>query len=129
MGFMKEAVNEGDKVMSFYEVKEFSNTPEKHDKVIENLTKAIEILEKKNQDKDKKDDKKEDQNKEQEQQGEPKPQEGDGENKPGKGKEERKPLELTAEQARQLLNDLNKKDEGQKKPAEKKKPINTPRPW
>lgn len=129
---MKEAVNEGDKIISFYEVREFSNTPEIHDKKIEALTKALEILEQKNagdKNQEQNQEKNDDENKEQQAQAAPKPQNGENQDKQDKNKEERKPLELTAEQARQLLNELNKQDEGQKKPAQSKSAINTPRPW
>ena len=130
--FMKEAVNEGDKIISFYEVREFSNTPEIHDKKIEDLTKALEILDQKNagdKNQEENQEKNEDENKEQQAQGAPKPQNGGNQDKQDKNKEERKPLELTAEQARQLLNELNKQDEGQKKAVQSKSAINTPRPW
>lgn len=132
INFMKEAVLEGDKLVSFYEVREFSNTADIHDKKIEALTKALEILDKKGDKQDQNSDKNQENKDEQkEQQAEASPQEKNGEdqNKSEKSKEERKPLELTAEEARQLLNELNKNDEGEKKPAVKKKTINTPRPW
>lgn len=128
--FMKVALTEGDKINSFYEVREFANTIEKHDKMIEALQKALEIL---NQ-KESKDDKNKDENKQDQQKNDQKaeaaPQENNkDESKSEKGKSEKKPLELTPEQARQLLNDLNKKDESKRKSEGNKTPIKTPRPW
>ncbi|PCJ52133.1 MAG: hypothetical protein COA79_24670 [Planctomycetota bacterium] len=122
---MKQALIEGEKVISFYDVKEFENSLSKHEDVINELKKALDLLQNKN-DKNKKQDKNQDnknqQNKEKQQQ-QKKQQEQ-------KNKRERKPLEMSPEEARRLLKELNKKDKKyQKKKAKSKKNIDGLRPW
>lgn len=132
INYMKEALTEGDKINSFYEVREFANTPPVHEKMITALKNALDLLnqkDSKNDKNDKQDQEKQENQENKEQKAEANPQENnENNNKSEKSKAEKKPLELTPEQARQLLNELNKKDE-KRKPENTKSPIKTPRPW
>ncbi len=115
---------------SFMAVGEFHNTFEKHQEIIALLQEALDLLKNKDEEKgdEKNEDKQEDGEQEkQEQNGEQgqNDQGGQGENKP------QKPLELTASEARELLEQLNQQDEKQQevKAAPGGKSFNTPRPW
>jgi len=129
MGLIQDAMVEEEKIHTFLEAAEYHNTIQKHDDVIALLEKALALLENKDgQDKNKenKDDgekenpNEQNKNNDQNQQN----QGGQGDKKPAK------PLELTPEQARELLNELNSKDEDKHEGDVKAgKSINVPRPW
>ena len=123
--YIQDALIETKKISAFLSAKEFHNTDKKHDQVIELFKKALETLksdqegscDNKDQDKKGSDDKQKDDQKK------------DQQNQQGQGKkQQQKPLELTPQQARDLLNRLNKQDtKGKQK--EGKRAIDTPRPW
>jgi hypothetical protein len=127
-----EAQEQIDINFSFMTAGEFHNTFEKHQEIITLLQEALDLLKKK--DEKTADDKNNDQQKDgnqdkqpqnDQQQGNDKQEGGQGEQRP------QKPLELSAGEARELLEQLNQQDEKQQKgeAATVKKSFNTPRPW
>ncbi len=124
--YVQDALIEATKIHSFLEANEFQNTNGKHDQVVELFEKALEALKSKddqscdNKDQDKKQPDKDQQQKDQ------KNQKQGGQS----GQQKPKPLELTPEQAQDLLNQLNKQDKKRmQNPAKGKRSMNTPRPW
>ncbi|MCP4694430.1 MAG: tetratricopeptide repeat protein [Desulfobacterales bacterium] len=118
---IQDALAEAQKIRSFLDVAEFHNTGEKHARVIELLEKALEALKSKQQPP-------QDQKGDQEKKGD----QGQDQNKNGQQPKPSRPMELTPEQARDLLNRLNKSDErdrGKKENVKGKTTPNTPRPW
>lgn len=134
---LKEAIAFGEKIISFDQAKEFANSISQHDEMIKALEKALELLNKnksnQNKDGDKNQDQQEQDQKNQEQQAQGNQQEKNQNEQQGAANEsqEKKPMELSAEEARQLLKDLNHKDEQRHESKKEKKsnPNNTMRPW
>jgi hypothetical protein len=125
LGFIQEAIIEAQKNISFYKAQEFSNTTEIHDQIIDFLQKALDAL------KQKKGEGRQGEKDQNPQNGKDKPKDQGDQGDQGQQKK-RKPLELTPEQARDLLNQLNKKDDNKMKQGKKAqggKALNTPRPW
>jgi len=127
--YVQDAMVEMNKIYSFLKAGEFTNTNEKHDKTIELLKKALELLKNKNKkDKDKNKDQDKDENKNQKNNTDKQQNDKGQGSRDSKGKSN--PLKLKPEEARDLLNQLNKDDEGKKgKKSKEKRSINTPRPW
>ena len=128
---VQEGLVEADKIFSFIKAEELNNIVDKHDTVIALFKKALDLLLNKGDDK-KGDDKKTEKNPSDNGQKDNQDKKKGGENNSGNqsNKSKREPLNLSPEQARELLNQLNKEDE--KKTAGKKvinKVINVPRPW
>lgn len=121
-------------VKSFIEAAEFHNTFDKHPPIIQLLQEALDLL--KNKDEQKKDgeDGEKNQDKEGEQEQQQQPQQSpnqDGQQGQNGQDHPKKPLELTASEARELLKELNQQDANQTElPAAKgNKSFSTPRPW
>ena len=131
IGVVQDAMIEEEKLRAFLEAGEYNNTVEKHDTVVALLEKALALLQK---DEGKQDDPQkngDDQNKKQGDNDQEQPSNAgeNGQNNNG-GSKQAKPLELTPRQARELLNELNKQDQGKHKESQgAKQPINVPRPW
>lgn len=125
--FIQDAHIEAEKIRKFIDAGEFKNTQGKHDDVIELLKKALEALRQSEKNKDQQQPSDQNQspdNQQKQQQEQPQNEQGQSQQRPSK------PLELTPEQARELLNQLNSEDDLRKqKTAPSKRVIDTPRPW
>ena len=141
---LNEAINkvgEAQRTMTknsaFLKAGEFHNTFSKHQEIIDLLQEALDLLKNKDQKKEDKKDEKKDANKKDDQQKDKKDQDKKQneprENGSDQGKSQpKKPLELSPQEARELLKQLNKQDEKQQHqaiPSTGQKQINTPGPW
>jgi|GEM_PF-3147626 len=132
-----EAQNEMGKVEAFIKASEFHNTLTKHQEIINLLQEALDLLNNKPEDQDNKKGKDKQENKQQgdqqnneNQQKQPgdQGQNGDQQN----SARPKKPLELAPQEARELLQQLNRQDEkqrGEKAEVRGRNSFNTPRPW
>jgi hypothetical protein len=133
ISYLQEALIEEKKNLSFFKAGEFDNTIEKHEQILELLKKALDAINKK---KDQEEQGKQCKNPQENQENqEQQDQQGQDEQQKGQqGQQERKPLELSPEEASALLNQLNREDKNKSKKADAdagkgKKQRNTPRPW
>nr|MBF0223041.1 tetratricopeptide repeat protein [Desulfobulbaceae bacterium] len=136
IGKVADAQSEMGKIETFLKAAEFHNTLTKHQEVIKLLQEALDLLKNKPEEQDKEkgedeqDDKQEgDQQDKDGQQGQPGEQ---GQNDKQGSSQPKKPLELGAQEARELLQQLNQQDEnqqGEKVEGRGKRAFNTPRPW
>ena len=127
---VQDAMIEEEKIRAFLGAGEYNNTVEKHDTVVSLLEKALDLLQKDDQQNNQKENS-DDQDKKQgdKNQEQPSNQGENGQNNNG-GQRQAKPLELTPQQARELLNELNKQDQGKREEKQAvKQPVNVPRPW
>ncbi len=129
IGYIQEALIEAEKNHPFLKAGEFDNTMDIHDQVITLLEKALETLQKGKKDQGDQCPLPKPGDEQQDQQG----KQGDQENNSSGGaKKQAQPLELSPEEARALLNQLNQEDQKKihkGKPAPGDRTINTPRPW
>jgi hypothetical protein len=130
LSLVQDAMVEEEKIRAFLEALEYHNTFDKHDLVIEKLEKALSILENKEDNKGKEQEKNKDEGENSKNKNEQEQNQQKQNNQNGGGQKEAKPLELTPDQARELLNELNKNDSGKKtNEAETGSALNVPRPW
>ena len=128
---VQEAMMETEKVKAFFAAAELSNTTNKHDVIIDKLKEALKLLEdpnKKNQNQQGNDQNQNNQQQKQDQQQQDKNQ-NQQQNHGSKPKP--KPLEMSSEEARQLLKQLNAddKEKTDKNRKAKGSPVKGPRPW
>jgi len=138
MAKIKEARAEMTPSQKFLKAAEFHNTFKKHPQIIKLLQEALDLLQNKEQkDKDKKkgDNKKKNKSKDnspKKDQGQKKQQKKANHGEQSQQQRQRKPLELSPQEARTLLKELNRQDEKERTqgvPAASKRVLNTPRPW
>ena len=127
---VQDAILEGTSIKNFLANAEFHNASDKHDRVIDLLTQALELLKQDNEEQDQ-DQNQDQQDQQDQQQGQDQQQQNQQGQQDQQAGNEGQQQQMTPEQARRLLNQLNNQDK-KDQPAKAKAAagtVNTPRPW